>query len=365
MPLAIGAQGVSNGLRGNASNEYALAAGSSWVIPGGAWNIRCGPYTTIQTYDPQLGIWLNIGDDGNTNGSVGGGPQRYVNSDGVNFRVMNQTGCAAGALITTAGSAMTNGIGTAATGVTVTPSSGSSVWSPIVGGALNTTVTISNGGTNYDYAPILIVDGPPQGGIPATMTCTVSAGVINAVTVTNQGAGYTSAPNITIVRDPRDDSGANGLLVAALTGSGTLTGLLCTNHGTALTSVPTLTFSSGGSAATVIMVFTITAYVVATAGSGYLGATEITGLGGFPATAAVLTNPATQRNLVRERRASIRAALSTVTITATGQVVDDGGIYAGIPTALIITSPIATLTTAAGITFTVGGVSDVFWLNPA
>lgn len=364
MPLAIGAQGVATGLRGNATNEFALPAGASMLIPGGAWNVRCGPYSTIQMFDPQLGIWMNIGDDGCGVGSAGGGPQRYVNSDGVNFRLMNQTGCAAGALITTAGSGYTNGIGSL-NNLTVTVSSGASTWSTIVGGAVNTSVTISNGGTNYDYPPILIVDAPPAGGIPCTMTCTISAGVINAVTVTNQGAGYTTAPGVQVLRDPRDDSGANGLLVTALTGSGTLTGMLCTNHGTALTAVPTFTFSSGSAAATVIMVFTITAYVVATAGSGYLGATEITGLGGFPTTTPSYTNPATQRNLVRERKASIRAALSTVTITATGQVLDDGGIYAGIPTAMIITSPIATLTTAAGITFTVGGLSDVVWLNPA
>lgn len=365
MPLAIGAQGVATGLRGNATNQFALPAGASQLIPGGAWNVRLGPYCTVQMYDPQLAIWMNLGADGCGIGSAGGGSQRYINSDGVNFRVINQTGCAAGALITTAGSGYTNGIGATATGLTATASSGASTWSPIVGGALNATVTITNGGTGYDYAPILTVDSPPAGGIPATMTCTVSAGVINAVTVTNVGAGYVTAPNVNITRDPRDDSGASGVLTTALTGSGTLTGLLCTNHGTALTAVPTLAFSSGSAAATVIMVLTITAYVVATAGSGYLGATEVTGLGGFPTTAATLTNPATQRNLVRERRASIRAALSTVTITATGQVVDDGGIYTGVPTAMIITSPIATLTTAAGLTFTVGGVSDVYWLNPA
>lgn len=365
MPLAIGAQGVATNLRGNATNQMTLAAGSTWRIPGGAWNIRLGPYLTVQEWDPQMRIWMNLGADGGAPGSAGGGPQRYINSDGQNFRVANQTGCVVGTLITNAGSGYTNGIDA---GLTCAANGGSPTFSTIVGGAVNTSVTISDGGTNYDYAPILIVSAPPPGGIPATMTCTVSAGVINAVTVVNQGAGYTTAPTITVVRDPRDDSGANAVLTAALTGSGTLTGLLVTNHGTAVTSLPTLSFTGGGgssAAATAVMCWTLTAYAVATAGSGYLGATVITGVGGYPTTAAAYTNPATNRELVRERSASIRAALSGVTITATGQEVDDGGIYAGVPTAMIVTSPIATLTTAAGITFSVGGASSSFWLTPA
>lgn len=364
MAIPYGAQGFSTTLRGNATVLRSLAAGASLVIPAGNWNVRLGPYLTVQEFDPVLQIFRPHGGDGAPWGSTGGGPLRQVQSDGQNWRIANLTGCAVGALITTAGSGMTNGIGTTATGVTVTPSSGASVWSPIVGGALNTSPTITNGGTNYDYAPILTVQAPPAGGIPATMTCTVSAGVINAVTVTNQGAGYTTAPLVTVTRDPRDDSGAGGVITNALTGSGTLTGLLCTNQGTALTAVPTLSFSSGGSAATVIMCFTLTAYVVVTAGTSFIDAPVITGVGGFPTAAATLTNPSTQRQLLRERKAFIRAALSATTITATGQLVDDGGIYAGVPTALLLAdSNVGQL--AAGLTFTVGGVSDHYELYPA
>jgi hypothetical protein len=342
-----------------------LAAGNTFLVPGGAWNVRLGPYLTLQEWDPQLLVWMNIGADGGAPGSAGGGPQRFINSDGINFRIANQTGCVVGALITTAGSGYTNGINA---GLTCASDGGSPTFTTIVGGAVNTSVTITDGGTNYDYAPILVVSAPPPGGIPCTMTCTISGGIINAVTVVNQGAGYTTAPTITVVRDPRDDSGQDAVLTAALTGSGTLTGLLVTNHGTAVTSIPALTFTGGGgssAAATAVMCWTLTAYVVVTAGSGYAGAPIVTGVGGFPTSAAAYTNPATQRQLVRERPAWIRAALSTVTITATGQVVDDGGIYAGVPTALLLSDNVATLTTAAGLTFTVGGAASNFWLNPA
>lgn len=358
MPLAIGAQGVNSGLRGQATNEISLPAGASYIIPNGSWDVKVGKYATCQEYDPVMGIWVAIGSDTGAGGGQNSGSHRYVNSDGVNFRVANQTGCCIGALITNAGTGYTSA-------PTCTASGGSAVFSCIVGGAVNTSPTINNGGTSYTYAPVVVVEAPPAGGIPCTMTCTISAGVVNAITVVNQGAGYAFAPAIYFKNDPRDSTGSGASATSTLTGAATVTGILVTDHGNAVTSIPTLSFSGGGgasAAATAIMCWTITAYVVATAGSGYLGATEITALGGFPTTAAAYTNVSTQSQLLRQRKASIQAALSTVTITATGQIVDDGGIYPGVPTALINTSPIATLTTAAGITFTVGGLPTTFQL---
>lgn len=364
MAIPYGAQGFTTTLRGNATTLRSLPAGGSFIVPAGNWQGRLGPYLTLQEFDPVLQIFRSHGGDGSNWGATGGGVMRQIQSDGVNWRIANLTGTAVGAHITTAGSAMTNGIGSTVTGVVVTPSLGASVWSPIVGGALSTSPTISNGGSAYAFAPILVVAAPPAGGIPATMTCTISAGVINAVTVTNQGAGYTAPPNIGVLRDPRDTLGVNGLIVPSLTGSGTLTGLLCTNQGTALTAVPTLSFSVGGSAATVIMCLTLTAYVVVTAGTSYIDAPIITGVGGFPTAAATLVNPSTQRQLLRERKAFIRAAIAATNLTATGQIVDDGGIYAGVPTALMLAN-VNTGATPTGITFTVGGVSDHFELWPA
>jgi hypothetical protein len=112
------------------------------------------------------------------------------------------------------------------------------------------------------------------------------------------------------------------------------------------------------------MCLTLTAYTVVTAGTSYIDAPIITGVGGFPTAAAAYTNPSTQRQLLRERMASIRAALSGTTLTATGQVVDDGGIYAGVPTALMLAN-VNTGATPTGINFTVGGVSDHFELWPS
>ena len=64
------------------------------------------------------------------------GPAVIHAFNGGNFRLANLTGTPVGALITNAGSGSTNGIGTAATGLTITPSAGGSVWVPVVGGKI-------------------------------------------------------------------------------------------------------------------------------------------------------------------------------------------------------------------------------------
>jgi hypothetical protein len=190
--------------------------------------------------------------------------------------------------------------------------------------------------------------------------------VINAVTVVNQGAGYLSAPVISVLNDPRDTVGSGGSITTTTTGSGTITGVLVTNHGTPVTSVPTLTFTGGGytttAAGIAIMCFTTTAYTVTSSGSGYSGNVLITGLGGFSTTAASYTNTYTQSLLVRQRPAFIGGALSTSNLTATGQTVYDGGIFPGVPTGYVSGYGTAS---AAQVSFTVGGVTDTVILIAA
>ena len=54
------------------------------------------------------------------------------------------------------------------------------------------------GGVGYGEAPTIVIDAPPSGR-RATATCTISeTGVIDSVTVTNQGWGYTEAPQVTL-----------------------------------------------------------------------------------------------------------------------------------------------------------------------
>lgn len=325
MPVNFGGPGVLPSLGALTDTTIRLPSGATWTIPAGRWECKPGPYTTIQEFDPVTQIWRTWGA-----GSSSGTIERIV-SDGANYRLANQTGCPVAAVVTTAGSAYTSA-------PAVTAGAGGSVWRAVVGGAVNTSVTITNGGTGYTYPPILVVAPPPAGGVPASMHCTLSGGAVNAVTVDDQGAGYSSAPTVVVINDPRE--GANGIavgsgcvLTTSLTGSGTITALLCLDHGTGgQTAVPSLTFGSGSAAATAVMCWSITAYTVSatTAGSGYAAPVIISGYDTAPGS-SVLTNPTIQTG-VKTRNAFIVGATTGTALTATGQTVKDGGIYTAAPT---------------------------------
>lgn len=353
MPVNIGGPGVT---ASNPPQVFSLSAGQVGLIPSGRWEAKSGRYTSLQEYDSISQFWRTVGG-----GEVSGSLNRIV-SDGFNYRFANQTGCAVGALITNAGTGFTSA-------PVVTASAGASFWRAIVGGALSTTITIVNGGTNYTYPPQIQIAPPPPGGIQATATCALTSGAISAVTVTNQGAGYTLAPVILVTPDPRENGlngltpGYNGQLTASLTGGGTITGLICIDHGAPQTAVPTLTFTGGGgasAAATVIMCWTITSYTVGTAGAGLAGAFAwVTAEDQFPTTAAAYVNPDTQALLVRTRMANIKGTITANAIIAKTALAqnDDGGIYTSVPLGLVI--PTASIvTTAPVITAVCGGVSD-------
>ena len=86
-----------------------------------------------------------------------------------------------------------------------------------IGGEGVLSVTITNGGSNFDSGTTTVTFSAPQipGGVTATGTATVVAGAVTAVTITEKGSGYTSAPTVTIT-DP--DSGlAEGAVTLTLT----------------------------------------------------------------------------------------------------------------------------------------------------
>jgi hypothetical protein len=329
MPLFFGGTGVTTDLQGQVTNQITLQAGQVYPLPNNWFEVRTGKYTVIQEYDPILGAFRSPGG-----GTTVAGMER-IKGDGNNYRLANQTGCAVGALLTNGGTGYTSA-------PTVTASAGGSIWRAIVGGAISTTVTVTNGGSGYTYPPILLIAAPPPGGVQATGYCTLSAGAVSTVTVTDQGAGYASAPIITFQNDPREGvngvaTGVNASAIATLTGAGTVTSVICLDHGTPLTTLPTLAFSGGGgasAAATTIMCWSITAYNISatTAGSGYAAPVIISAYGGFPATSPAYTNVSTQSQLMKGRAGQIIGALSGTALTATGQVVNDGGVYPGAPT---------------------------------
>ncbi len=338
MPLYAG-PGLYPSLGGMPTNVISLKAGQVQPVPAGKMMIRTGSYTTLQQYDTISQIWRNIG------GGVQAGGIEFIWADGFNYRLANQNGCAVGAIITNVGSGYTSA-------PTVTASAGASIWKAIVGGAVNQTVTVANGGSNYTYPPVVQFAAPPVGGVQATGYATLTSGVVTSITVVDQGAGYASAPVVTITNDPREGLnnttvGAGASAVATLTGSGTITALLCLDHGTPIaftagsaTSIPTLTFTGGGggssAAATTVMNWSVTGLV----SSGYVNGTS-----GITATQAVLTgvdqpatpnstvlNTAVQANLVKTRNCLLSATPSAGALPVySAWVVRDGGVFTGTP----------------------------------
>ena len=65
-------------------------------------------------------------------------------------------------------------------------------------------ITVNSGGAGYTSAPVVTIAPPPGGGTPATATANVTNGVVTSITMTSFGSGYTSIPIVTI--DPPDSS---------------------------------------------------------------------------------------------------------------------------------------------------------------
>ena len=155
------------------AQEISLASGETWTIPPGSPGhmIRAGRYTSIQAYDPYTGSWRRVGGGASGFGGVGG--VEFIMSDGVNYRLANQSGCPVGALLCGTTSGYTSA-------PVISPNTGASLWKAWVGGAVNTTVTINNGGAGYTYPPIVVFSPPPTiqngGGICATGHSTLSGG---------------------------------------------------------------------------------------------------------------------------------------------------------------------------------------------
>jgi len=346
-----------------------LPAGAVYTVPSGQYSAHLGPYTAIQQWDGVSQIWRFV------EASTQSAPV-LLSSDGFNVRLINMTSTVVGAVITTAGSGYTNGIYPAGTGLgtaasptcTFTAGSGTvlATGNVIVGGAINTTVTITTAGSNYTKAPILVISAPPAGGVQATATCTISSGAINAVTVTNQGAGYTTAPTITVVNANGDTTGTGAVLTvnSTLVGSGTVTAITIANNGAGMTAVPTISFSPASTtAATAVMCFSMLTSAT-TGGTGYTNAATAPFVATSNVTAgtSVLTNPAINTGVYVPRPATGYVTCSST--TAWAATLTDQGLFqvASAYTGVVPTSA-AFGTTTGTVANTFGGVSDTVYLQ--
>ena len=156
-----------------------------------------------------------------------------------------------------------------------------------------TAVSITNAGSGYLTAPLITVSAPQVvGGTQAIIGAVLSGGSVSAATVNSGGTGYVAA-TVTFSA-PQRPGGVTATGTATIVG-GVITAITVTNGGSGYTSAPTMSISSTtGSGATAGTV-TVTASSIATltivqAGSGYTSAPTLTianptGSGGVTATA--------------------------------------------------------------------------------
>jgi hypothetical protein len=336
------------------SNTIQLAAGQVFVPAAGWYYFKPGRVCNVQRYDPVGELWRYAGDELAAFNSF------YF--DGTNVRIANTSGCVVGVQLTTAGSGYT-------TPPTVTAAAGSAVFQAIVGGAVSTAATIAVAGSGYTYPPLLWIEQPPQPGIQATGYTTISSGTISAVTITQQGAGYIFPPNVAVINDFRDTAGSGGQVTVALTGSGTVTGVLVTNHGNPITSgtVPALTFSSGSAAGTAIMNWGVQSVSISAAGAGYTSAAatvNATGTGGYITTTPSYLGAESAVSLERYRPATLVVSTNSSGGLVTPVAIVDPGQYQSVPTPAIDAAA-QNYSTVGTLTFVMGGNPGAFYLSPA
>lgn len=354
LPQQLYPANLTNGEVTTPCNQFTLAPGEALPIPAGRWLVTPGKYCSVQYLDPVTTAWTLIRDNLT---DYGGALQIW--SDGFNVRVANLTGCVVGATVTNGGTAYVAG------STTITPSTGNSTWAAVVGGAVATSggTSITAVGAGYGVAPLVFVDAPPAPGVQATAVANISGGTVTSLTWVNQGAGYTTAPNITILTNPADPNLLAGTsitaatAVASLTGSGNITAAILTNSGAPVASSMTLTVTGAGTTATVVPLFleTTTAVTSVSGGAGYGTFTQLTTIGGFNTNTPALTNPSINLRDFLPRPAQIGLALSGTAI-ASATTIYDGGLYLNSASPVPVTNGV--ITTAASLTITAGSVND-------
>jgi hypothetical protein len=267
------------------SNRVTLATGGVFYFPSGNYLATTDANSIVQVWDPIEGSWRTF---------LTASGSESIYCDGFNMRGLNTTGIVTSTTISNAGSGMTNGIGPTATGVAMSVAAPSTTGAPtatlyaIVGGSVQAP-TVSQAGSGFLVAPLVVIDPPPAGGIQATaVPALTSGGGIASITMVNVGAGYTASPNFWLIPQAYTYQGApsaggavaagsipppglvhpnnavagnqntsapNGALLTtnALTGSGTLTGAIIINSGggyTAASPAVTISGGSGGVAVT-------------------------------------------------------------------------------------------------------------------
>lgn len=152
-------------------------------------------------------------------------------------------------------------------------------------GASIASVTVTNGGADYENAPEVVFTGGGGTGADA-----VASGKLDHITVRSGGAGYTSAPTVTLSA-PEEVGGVQATATAVIS-NGRVIRFNITNPGSGYTVAPTVTLTGGGftTAATAVSALIITAIRVVSGGTGYtsLPSVSLVGGGGYGAAAVAV-----------------------------------------------------------------------------
>ena len=367
---------LQNAAQDPSSNRQTLNQGDTFVIPAGDFYVSLGEYLVLQYLDPVTNIWTFAAGGAFTRGII------HVSSDGYTVRIANLTGCVVAATITAAGS----GYVQASTTITAVGGfvAGAAVptFLPIVGGQLGLTGTFTTDvptkGAGYGVPRIVMIPPPPPaqnnangvGGIQASAYAVLGAsGSIAAISITNPGAGYPVAPIITVVPSPFDPNLSTGITAAtvsfSLTGSGSITGVLCTNSGGPLTNGSlanvTLTLGGAGSAGSLNAVVMQTVVSGTVSGVGVGNQAQLTA-GGAPPAGAIATSPDALGLSWIPRQAVITYSAASISAGLVGAITD-GGLFLAAPTFLSVPALAGgTLATFANV---MGGRPDIAILQLA
>ncbi len=144
-------------------------------------------------------------------------------------------------------------------------------------------ITVSEGGSGYTSAPSVTLSG--GGGSGATAIAAIAGGAVTTIAVTNPGSGYTSAPLVTLA-----GGGGSGASATAAFGAATLQSITLLAGGAGYAAAPTVTISGGGGSGAAAMAAVnggaVTAITLTDAGKGYTSAPTVTLTGGGATAAA-------------------------------------------------------------------------------
>ena len=235
----------------NPSTAVTLQSGMYAVLPSGQYFVQLGRYSVLQWYDPVSTTWRNFN-------ALAAGSAFPMTSDGYNYRIMNLSGTVVGGVVTTggtsspgrsgfwpAGSSSTNGV-TATVAAPANAPTMTAQMNVIVGGSIvNAAPTVVTGGSGYLVPPIVSFSPPPAGGLLPTAYAVLTSGVVTSIVLVDQGAGYASAPSITltpVAGDPGSGATATTTLVSNATlGYGQAVAVTMANYGGGYATVPTIT----------------------------------------------------------------------------------------------------------------------------